>query len=436
MLSCIAQDPARSPETSPEISGSSTSASTPTNGSGSPVATPAVDLRKLTVLVLVKPPSELRATYEALGRAHKKLEPLFVGAAEGGFGSGSLVAGSTKIGGRARPFVVTNRHVVSLSSGVSLVFDGVKQPADGEVVFVDPAYDLAVVAFEPGLNGAPDTSSAVFTLELAPAKDMQTVVASGYPGIGSEPSYQVTRGTVSNERFETTEDGSRQRYVQHTAPIDPGSSGGPLTTESGRLLGVNTLKIRRRENVGLAIPASVVKAALEDASKLVDRGPPHATNGAKDACEALAAALERGEEGLASVERSIGTRLVAREGLASLDMLPGDGAGWGEAFVENPTAVLLRAVAERLALSGRSRSGADTRPAEGRCTPAPSSKTSAEGSSFQVALPAGERRWTFGLEQRRFKLVDAALEKGGGARSFVDALAGTPKKTKWKATLK
>ena len=92
-----------------------------------------------------------------------------------------------------------------------------------------------------------------FALAATPAKDQQTVVATGFPGIIGKPSYQTTKGYVSNESF-LLDDGTRPlMYVQHTAPIDPGSSGGPLTDESGKVLGVNTLKITGREAVGLAV---------------------------------------------------------------------------------------------------------------------------------------------------------------------------------------
>ena len=48
-------------------------------------------------------------------------------------------------------------------------------------------------------------------------------------------------------------------YIQHTAAINPGSSGGPLMDERGQIVGINTIKASL-EGVSFAIPASRVRA--------------------------------------------------------------------------------------------------------------------------------------------------------------------------------
>src|SRR6185369_15558299 len=41
--------------------------------------------------------------------------------------------------------------------------------------------------------------------------------------------------------------------IQHTAPLNPGNSGGPLLDTSGRVIGVNTAIIARSQSIGFAI---------------------------------------------------------------------------------------------------------------------------------------------------------------------------------------
>jgi serine protease Do len=228
------------------------------------------------------------------------------------------------------------------------------------------------------------------------------------------------RGFVSNERFSLEEDGD-ESYIQHTAPIDPGSSGGPLTTPEGKLLGVNTLKIRGRENVGLAVPASVVKDAVE---RVVDqaRAPERtADQQALAACEAFLARAAAGEPGLAALERSLGAPLVAELGVPSLPALPPPNDKWIAGFIDDPTTVFLRAIALRL-----------TRGAAGTsCTLIEGDSRSA---SFKAKLAGAERALTFAPEQGRWKLTKVDLGAKGG-RSFLDgAPPVTPKK--WKPSLR
>ena len=46
-----------------------------------------------------------------------------------------------------------------------------------------------------------------------------------------------------------------RRYLQTTAAISPGSSGGGLFDASGNLVGITTMTLRGTQNINFAIPA-------------------------------------------------------------------------------------------------------------------------------------------------------------------------------------
>lgn len=363
------------------------------------------DLRKLTVVVEVRPPRELVAQYEALAARYPKFESFFLAAAEGGFGSGFVVVHRTPSG--PRPFIVTNQHVVDLSDEAIITVDGASDELRARVVFVDPTYDLAILAPFPAAKGERDPwpFQSGFTFDSNPAKDQQTVIASGYPGIEGEPSYQVTRGYVSNERFEFNEAGKKILYVQHTAPIDLGSSGGPLTSTEGKILGVNTLKISHRDNVAFAVPAKLVVEAIAKAES-IDAAPAAKRPPADQACADLLRHVSAGDEQIAVVERAISSSMVARDGFPSMVTLEDDRDDLLESFSEDPTAALLRAVVLRLIddVGGSKDRGTPT------CSALPGPKAPLE-PTFAVHTAHGERAWAFRWEQGRWKL-DRALFGG------------------------
>jgi serine protease Do len=82
-----------------------------------------------------------------------------------------------------------------------------------------------------------------------------TVYAIGNP-LGLEGT--VTKGIVSANRVNS----SGVKYVQIDASLNPGNSGGPLVDESGRVVGVNTFKLKDTAGLNFAVAAEEVKAVL------------------------------------------------------------------------------------------------------------------------------------------------------------------------------
>ena len=50
-----------------------------------------------------------------------------------------------------------------------------------------------------------------------------------------------------------------ENIVQHTAPLNPGNSGGPLVDSKSRVVGINTAIIAMAQGLGFAVPATTAQ---------------------------------------------------------------------------------------------------------------------------------------------------------------------------------
>jgi Trypsin-like peptidase domain len=157
-------------------------------------------------------------------------------------GSGFLVS--------ANGLIVTNYHVIAEgNSAVVKLPDGAFFGVDG-VLASDKARDLAVIKAH-GKNFR--------TVSLGNSDHLQVgeqVVAIGNP-LSLEST--VSNGIVSGIRTGQELGG---RFLQITAPISPGSSGGPLFNMTGEVVGITTLYLKGGENLNFAIPINDVKRLL------------------------------------------------------------------------------------------------------------------------------------------------------------------------------
>ena len=143
--------------------------------------------------------------------------------------------------------IITNYHVIKTgSSAVVKLPDGAFFVVDGVLAF-DKGRDVAVIKAR-GENFR--------TLILGDSDRVQVgdeVVAIGNP-LSLEST--VSNGIVSGIRTLEEEGG---KFLQITAPISPGSSGGPLFNMAGEVIGITTSGIRGGENLNFAIPINDVK---------------------------------------------------------------------------------------------------------------------------------------------------------------------------------
>ena len=159
-------------------------------------------------------------------------------------------------------FIVTNAHVVDQAGGIHIRIPSLGQrPITAVLVSICHDRDLALLKIVDeeiefviqGLGGV------IPYLELGDSNNIyraDEVLALGYP-LGQE-ALKSTTGVIS---------GVEDQFIQMSAPINPGSSGGPLLNENGEVIGVNSAGIdsvdgRVVQNVGYCIPINRLKIIL------------------------------------------------------------------------------------------------------------------------------------------------------------------------------
>ena len=156
--------------------------------------------------------------------------------------------------------VVTNNHVVKGAKSVTVVLDdGTQLPA--KVVGTDPRTDLAVLKVDAGRK-----LPYIQLGDSSTIRPGQWVVAMGNPfGLGGS----VTAGIVSAEGRDIGA-GPYDQFIQIDAPINQGNSGGPLFTQDGKVVGVNTAILSPSGGsigIGFAIPSNTVKTVVAELEK-------------------------------------------------------------------------------------------------------------------------------------------------------------------------
>ena len=139
--------------------------------------------------------------------------------------------------------IATNLHVVegSTSGYAKLVGQKTKYEIRG-ISAIDEERDLVILnvkAFGPRPLILGDSDTALVG---------ETVYAVGNPH-GLEGTF--SQGIISSIR--TVGD---DKLIQLTAPISPGSSGGPVLNDRGNVIGVSVATFRRGQNLNFAIPSN------------------------------------------------------------------------------------------------------------------------------------------------------------------------------------
>jgi S1-C subfamily serine protease len=161
-----------------------------------------------------------------------------------------------------------------------------KDKYEAKVIYMSGKYDVAVLKV--------DRDGPCFRLNSNTNIIQGThIYALGFPAASSEPlsvegaiqrstrklsenvesvlddsdyRYSITDGIVSMLRTELSIE-----YIQHSAPISGGNSGGPLIYDDGSVIGINTLVSFGKENAGVGVKyyAVSVNQALNEISRKV-----------------------------------------------------------------------------------------------------------------------------------------------------------------------
>jgi S1-C subfamily serine protease len=156
---------------------------------------------------------------------------------------------------------VSNVHVIGAGDRAEVELDDGRKFAVTDVRAYDMTQDVAIfrIGNETIGNARPGAVPAVSfpTVQLGTSDKLQlldkVVVISSPEGL----SNTVTEGVLSQKR------GGEQPALQVSAAISPGSSGGPVFDEAGRVVGVAQSQWEEGENLNFAIPVEVVNMLLK-----------------------------------------------------------------------------------------------------------------------------------------------------------------------------
>ncbi len=176
-----------------------------------------------------------------------------------GVGSGFVIS--------ADGHIVTNHHVVAGAKEIAVTLHD-KQKLPARLVGVDPKTDLAVVKVE-----ADEPLAHVVFGDSEQVRVGDWVVALGNPfGLG----HSATAGIVS-ARGRQIGAGPYDDFLQISAPINRGNSGGPTFNLQGEVIGVNTAIFSPNGGnvgIGFAVPAALAGDIVAElkANGAVERG--------------------------------------------------------------------------------------------------------------------------------------------------------------------
>ena len=151
-------------------------------------------------------------------------------------------------------FIVTNNHVVGGAVTIDVYIGEERNSYRAKIIGTSECDDIAILKIDLPVGGA-----FYFAFDEINPVLGEDILAIGFPRGDEQITY--LNGIVSKEKAEGSNQWSSIDYAfEHTAEILPGSSGGPIINEAGKVVGVAYASNLNRQEFG--IPATVVKNTI------------------------------------------------------------------------------------------------------------------------------------------------------------------------------
>jgi hypothetical protein len=147
--------------------------------------------------------------------------------------------------------IVTCLHVIAGAATVEIQSADESTHTATAIIRIDKDWDVALLKIAP----LPEPA-----LKLAPPDAVR--IGAAVAAIGSPLGYgnTLSQGIISGLRPHA----GKSDMIQITAPISPGSSGGPiLSTSTGEILGMTASSVNNGQNINFAVPARVISEQLK-----------------------------------------------------------------------------------------------------------------------------------------------------------------------------
>ena len=177
-----------------------------------------------------------------------------------GLGSGVIID--------AKGRVVTNYHVIDGAHEAKVKFRNGRVSQVAGFVAIDPTHDLAILQVDK-------VSAKLVPIPIAdkrPRKGEQVAAFGNPKGMSFSTSEGIVNAIRSGsemsrligaKNYQTLGYATSATWIQTTAAISGGNSGGPLTDMQGNLLGLNTWSTVDAQNLNFAIGAADIKRLID-----------------------------------------------------------------------------------------------------------------------------------------------------------------------------